>query len=79
METEDKVRENRLRRMAKRLDLVILKSRARAFRVNDRGGYRVAAVRRNTPLAGANFELSMDDVEAFLNDYEAKLIAGKGA
>jgi hypothetical protein len=38
----EKVRENRLRRQARRLGLELRKSRARALRVDDQGLWRIA-------------------------------------
>ena len=38
----EKVRENRLRRQARRLGLELQKSRAKAVRVDDRGLWRIA-------------------------------------
>lgn len=72
METSEKVRENKARRVAKRLGLGIRKSRVRTTHLYDFGGYRIID-RDNRLLAGEKFELSLDDVEGFLVDYETRI------
>lgn len=69
----DKARENRLRRWAARLGVYVRKSRARTWHFDDRGGYRIVDPFTNTVLAGEKFDLTMDDVEEFLQEYEARL------
>jgi len=59
----DKVRENRLRRWAHRLDYVICRSRAKHLHSNDFGLYQVCND-RNEVVYGANYDLELDDVEA---------------
>lgn len=73
----EKVRENRLRRQAKRLGLYLMKSRARKFHVDDRGGYSLRRL-DDTDIAvhGPRNELTLDDVEEFLQEREAKLQEG---
>ncbi len=68
MERADKVRENRLRRMAIRQGLRLLKSRRRDERAVDYGGYMLVDD-RNFVVEGASsfaFSASLDDVEAYL-------------
>lgn len=72
MDQREKVRENRLRRMAQRLGLDIRKSRVRTVHVDDLGGYRVLT-RDGEFLAGERHELSLDDVEAILADREKEI------
>jgi hypothetical protein len=63
----EKVRENRLRRQARRLGLELRKSRARAVRADDAGLWRIAD-RRGRPRWGRRWELSLDEAEAILRD-----------
>ena len=72
MDVSEKVRENRLRRVADRLGLTIRKSRARAIHIDDHGEYMICT-RDNAVVAGAKFDYSLDDVEEFLVDHEARL------
>ena len=69
----DKVRENRLRRMAKRLGFALQKSRARTVHANDRGGFRIVDTEENYVVAGDKFEITLDDVEHLLKQREAAL------
>lgn len=66
----DKVRENRLRRQAQRLDLLLRRSRARYLHLDDFGDYMLIDPHTNSVVAGGKFDLSLDEVEAFLGDYE---------
>lgn len=64
----DKVRENRLRRMAQRRLLRLEKSRRRDPRAADFGSYMVID-HRNTVVLGAThngYSATLDDVEAYL-------------
>jgi hypothetical protein len=65
-----KVRENRLRRQARRLGLDLRKSRARAVRADDAGMWRITD-RRGRPRWGRRWELGLDEVESILRDEEA--------
>jgi hypothetical protein len=67
----EKVRENRLRRQARRLGLELRKSRARAVRADDAGMWRIAD-RRGRPRWGRRWELSLDEAEAILRGTEAE-------
>jgi hypothetical protein len=63
------VRENRLRRMAKRQGLTVLKSRRRDPRAIDYGGYMLVDARTNLVVAGGSphpYSLDLDEVEAHL-------------
>ena len=71
--TEEKVRENKLRRQAKRLGIKITKSRVREIHLDDHGGYRI--VDRNRLVHGQRYELDLEDVAEYLADVEAKLKA----
>jgi hypothetical protein len=70
---DDKVHENRLRRKAARLGLALRKSRARRLHLNNRGMYRIVDPYRNFIIAGERFDLSLEEVEAILDDYEREL------
>lgn len=70
---DDKVYENRLRRKAARLGLALRKSRARRLYLNNQGGYRIVDPYHNFIVAGERFDLSLEEVEAFLDDYEQEL------
>ena len=70
MSDQDKVRENRLRRMADRQALRLQKSGRRDPRAIDYGTYMLIDPITNTVVAGASAtgrpEFSLDDVEAWL-------------
>lgn len=79
-DASDKVRENRLRRWAKRLGLELQKSRARKIHADDFGGWQVVDPYTDadgtpyaTVVAGPNYELDLDDVEKVLADQERTL------
>jgi hypothetical protein len=68
--TDEKVRENRLRRMAERQGLRLEKSRRRDPRAIDYGTYQLVDVYDNTLVAygrQSGFGLSLDDIEAQLD------------
>ncbi|MDW7730689.1 MAG: hypothetical protein SCJ94_11930 [Bacillota bacterium] len=73
----DKVRENRLRRHAARLGLRLIKSRAQKYQQNNQGGYMIIDPEMKIPTQGVKFELSLDEVEAFLKQHEEELRGGK--
>lgn len=66
----EKVRENRLRRQAQRLGYGIIKSRARQLHLNNRGLYQIIDIGRNFVIAGADYDLSLDDVAEWLDHFE---------
>ena len=71
LSTPEKVRENRLRRMAERQGLRLVKSRRRDPRAIDYGLYTLISDRTNTVIAGTERttgrpEFTLDDVEAWL-------------
>ncbi len=72
-EAEDKVRENRLRRQAKRLGFLLNRSRARMVHLHDQGMYRIVNPETNGVVRGENFEYTLDDVAEFLDDWERQL------
>lgn len=73
--TADKTRENRCRRHAHRLGLELRKSRAKRLNINDWGEYMIVDSYFNTIVAGQKFEMGLDSVEKFLNEYEEDLKA----
>jgi hypothetical protein len=67
MSTDDKVRENRLRRMAERQGLTLQKSRRRDPHANDYGLYRLLDAKTGAPASvGDTFRLSLDEIEETL-------------
>jgi hypothetical protein len=62
--SDEKVRENRLRRMAERQGLVLHKSRRRDPRALDYGTYYVTDRDRNVLVSGER--MSLDEIEAYL-------------
>ena len=73
MTPEQKTRENKLRRQAKRLGLAVKKSRVREIHLNDHGGYQIVDLYRNRLVQGQRFELELDDVAAYLAETEESL------
>ena len=73
MEPSDKVRENALRRRARRLGLILRKSRARRWSMDNRGQYRLIDADRNLIVAGERFECDLAATAEFLDRYESKL------
>jgi hypothetical protein len=63
----DKTRENRLRRLAVRKGYRLCKSRARIIHFNNQGLYQLLHAHQNWVIAGANYDWTLDDVEAWLN------------
>jgi hypothetical protein len=74
--TDNKVRENRLRRKAERLGLWLEKSRARLLSVDNYQGYRILD-RDKAIVIGAKFGLDIDAVEKFLDEKEQELIEAR--
>ena len=68
MADSEKVRENRLRRMAQRQGLILQKSRRRDPRAPDFGTYWLVDRNYNTIVAGESFGMDLDAVEAALNE-----------
>ncbi len=64
----DKARESKLRRDAKKQGYVLIKSRVRNQRHNNNGGYQIRDDMGRTE-AGPDFELSLDDVEKILKKW----------
>lgn len=66
---------NFYRRQAKRLGLNIKKSKVMLVHVDNLGGYRITDKDKKVVLAGQKFELTLDEVKAWLDQYEAKILA----
>ena len=70
MTDSEKIRENRLRRMADRQGLRLVKSRRRDPRAVDYGGYMLVDIATNAVVAGTGAigrpHWSLDDVEEWL-------------
>ena len=62
-------REEQLTEIAKRLNLTLIKSRAKRRSEHDHKQYRIVDI-SNIVLAGEKFDMSLDDVEKFLKDFE---------
>ena len=75
----DKVRENRLRRTAKRPGLELRKSRVRNIHVDALGGYQLVDLIDNYLVAGKRWDLELDDVESWLERTEAQLVKQRTA
>ena len=61
-------REARLRRLARRQDLILRKSRSRLGSIDNLGGYRIVEPFRNLVILGSRFELDLNDVQDFLTE-----------
>lgn len=71
--TEEKIRENRVRRAAERQGLRLVKSRRRDPRAYDYGTYMLVDGRTNAivcgqPVTGQNGSASLDQIEAALRE-----------
>ncbi len=69
----EKARENRLRRKADRLGFALRKDRKRTWGIDNRGEYALVDHQSNGLSFGWNYDASLDDVEGWLNDWEAQL------
>lgn len=68
----DKVRENFSRRRAARLGLMLKKSRAKRWGVNNQGGYTLITF-DNIIHAGEKYDLTIEQVEALLDVHEKQM------
>jgi hypothetical protein len=69
----NKVREIRLRNWATRLGLSLHKSRARRWSIDNHQEYMIMDPSKNKIVCGQRYDLDLDDVEKFLEEYEVKL------
>ena len=70
--TAEKTRETRLRRMAKRQGLELMKSRTRDPRALDYGRWYVCDPWTNSIVAGDPGYMNIDDIERYLLDGDAE-------
>jgi len=71
--SEEKVRENKIRRKLKRMGFILKKSRARDPQARGYGGYAIIDEDLGIIVAGATrwvFDMSLDDVEAHIQELE---------
>ena len=69
IETQTEVaREARLRRLARRYGYSLRKDRARSFNLDHFGGFMIVNDEINGIVAGARYDLDLDDVESFFVD-----------
>lgn len=61
-----KVREDRARRRLAREGYLLRKDRARSWNVDHQGGYMIVEADRNLIVAGERWNLTLEDVEAWL-------------
>ncbi len=71
----DKAVENRLRRKAARLGYLLHKDRARTWGINRQGGYMLVDAPTNSVVSGPDFELTLAEVDAWLDEEENRLRA----
>lgn len=67
--------EHKVRRQADRLGLKLSRSRGRLVNVNDFGEYRITKQETKEVMAGKKYELNIDQAKAWLDQYEAKILA----
>ena len=65
--TTDRSRLQQLRRIAKRHDMAIKKSRVRYTHADDFGEYRLIDITKNAVVRGAKFDLSLDDIAEYFD------------
>ena len=68
MKEDIKRRENKVRRQLAKQGLALRKSRVSIFSADDKGGYRIIDMQFNRIEAGERFELTLEEVEAFVQD-----------
>jgi len=73
----ERAREARLRRLAHRYGLRLVKSRCRKPHYNDQGGFQLVEVYTNTVLNGVNYELGLSEVEYWLEPDNARRLRGQ--
>jgi hypothetical protein len=67
-QSENRTRENRARRLARRYGYVLRKSRARKhWTVDNQGRFVVVHANRNLVVLGERFDASLDDIELFFS------------
>lgn len=64
----NKANENYYRRLAKRVNLLLEKSRARKWAINNRQGWRILDPQNNLIIAGQKWDLTIDEAAEVLED-----------
>ena len=64
-----KKQEQMLRRRLQKAGYVLHKSRVKNTHADDFGGYMIEDVSLNAVVSGSRFELNLDDVEDFVQNY----------
>lgn len=59
-------KEQKLRRILRKMDLQLCKSRARNWSYDNQLGYMIIDVYTNAVVRGSRFNLTLEDVEAFI-------------
>jgi len=80
--TDEKVRENKMRRISQRRGFRLLKSRRRDSQAIGYGGYMIVDDRTNAVVLGANpfaFFASLEDIEEFFGESKKGRNDGEGA
>ncbi len=72
MSASKAARENRLRKYAHRLGLILKKSRAKRRDTDTYPGYMIINAENHIVEAGGQFGLDLDAVEKYLKEYESK-------
>jgi len=72
--TNEKSTENFYRRKAKRLGLMLRRSRAKSIHINDLGGYMILDAGTNFVIAGERWSFEIGDVQEYLEWYEGELL-----
>lgn len=68
MMTSNKANENYYRRLARRLNLLLEKSRARNWAVDNRQGWRIKDTKNDAIIAGYKWDLSIEEAAEVLED-----------
>ena len=69
----DKVRENRARRQAERLGVIVKKSHGKLWNIDNQLGYMIVDGKLNAVLQGEKYNMTIEEVEEWLGDYEKNL------
>jgi len=72
METNVKIHENRLRRLANKQGLRIEKSRIRYTCISNQGGYRLIDAYTNTLIDGVYYDMTLAEIEHALRKNSMK-------
>ncbi len=70
---EDRAREMKLRNWARRLGISMHKSRSKHLNQDPNQRYMLKDTNQDQVIKGEKYELTLNDVEKFLKDYEANI------